>query len=151
MGVLLTFWQTHWLLHHHAKKRAKKEKLPVSVFFRPPIQFPVWRSDKQRKTAIICLIIFGLCDTSQLGLPLLYSLDHLPPLICLVAHVKPSAGPFRKYTLYYSHASHLWFVICGEKNGPVRKSMSAQFETRFDPTPAYWISIAYKSENQKEG
>jgi len=48
------------------------------LFIRPPIQFPVCRSDKQQKTAIIRLIIFGLSDPSQCDPTHLYSFNHLP-------------------------------------------------------------------------
>jgi len=61
---------------------------PFLLFIRLSIQFPdkqrsdEGRSDKQRKTAILRLIIFGLCEPSQSGTPHLYSFNYLPPLIC---------------------------------------------------------------------
>jgi len=53
-----------------SKKGIEKNKNSrFLLFIRPPIQFPVWQSDKQQKTVIFRLIIFGLCDPSQFGPP----------------------------------------------------------------------------------
>jgi len=80
--ITITIYKLQYELGPFSKNGLGKNiNSPFLLLIRPPKQFPVWRSDKQRKTAIIRLIIFGLSDPSQSGPPPLYTFNHLPPLI----------------------------------------------------------------------